>query len=342
MSLDAEQWQRVNEIFDHIVDKSPSHRADYLDMVCEGSDAIRSEVERLLAASDAIDEEGSIAESFLKAATGPPDSVGAYALDDLLGQGGMGEVYAATHPQHGDVALKLLPKFFVQEPTARQRFENEARILKELEHPSLCKLYEYFVTDDYACIAMEHVQGAELSTLLKAGPVTHRQALRIVSQLASVLAAAHAAGITHRDVKPGNVIVTGDDLAHVKLLDFGIAKFADLKLTATGQAIGSPRYMSPEQWRGEPVDQRTDLWSLGVLWHEMLAGERPFDGNEMMDVVAAVLTAAPAELPSRSVDGVRLAAVAEVIARLLAKDPAKRVSSCAELLDDLALFGSSI
>ena len=341
MSLEAKQWQRVNEIFDHIVDKSPSHRRDYLDIVCENDVDIRQEVERLLVASDALDEEGSMAESYLKAATGPPERLGAYTLGDLLGRGGMGEVYAAHHPQHGNVALKLLPVFYVQDPSARQRFENEARVLKELAHPSLCNLYEYFVTDSYACIAMEQVQGIELTTILERGPIAHKDATRTISQLASALSAAHSVGVTHRDVKPGNVIVSRDGSAPAKLLDFGIAKFADLKLTATGQAIGSPRYMSPEQWRGEPVDQRTDLWSLGVLWYQMLSGNRPFDGEKMMDVVEAVLTAAPAKLPSRSIDGFRLAGVAEIVARLLAKDPDKRISSCAELLDDVAMIGGA-
>ena len=340
MSLDGKQWQRVNEIFDHVVDKSPSHRRDYLDIVCDDDVAVRQEVERLLVASDALDEEGSMAESYLKAATGPPEQLGAYRLCNLLGRGGMGEVYAAQHPEHGDVALKLLPVFYVQDPSARQRFENEARVLKQLEHPSLCNLYEYFVTDSYACIAMERVQGIVLTDILEQGPVAHADAARIISQLASALSAAHTVGVTHRDVKPGNVIVSQDRSTPAKLLDFGIAKFADLKLTATGQAIGSPRYMSPEQWRGEPVDQRTDLWSLGVLWYQMLSGTRPFDGKEMMDVVEAILTATPPELPSRSVDGVFLAGVSEVISRLLAKNPEKRMSSCTELLDDLAPIGS--
>ena len=335
--MNESEWRQVEEIFDHIVDKSPSHRSDYLDMVCEDLPEIRLEVERLLVASDALEKEGSLAETFLKAATGPPGQLGRYVLGEMLGHGGMGEVYRAQHEHYGEVALKLLPVFFVQDPSARTRFENEARVLGELEHSSLCRLYEYFVTEDYACIAMECVDGTELSDRLLKGPLSFDDALDIVSMLTAALAVAHASGVTHRDIKPANVILTEDGTA--KLIDFGVAKFADLRLTATGQAIGSPRYMSPEQWLGNPVDGRTDLWSLGVLWYEMLAGRKPFDGESAVDIAAEVLGSAAAPLPEESIDGRPLMFVSVIIDALLSKDPKERIRSCDELATSLRRAG---
>jgi serine/threonine protein kinase len=330
--MTAAQWQRVEDIFDHVVDKSPSHRRDYLDMVCEDDDTIRQEVERLLTAADVLEDEGSVAGTFLKAAAGPPAEIGDYRLGDMLGHGGMGEVYAARHQRHGDVALKLLPVFLVQDASARERFENEARLLGELEHPSLCQLYEYFVTDDYACIAMERVDGSDLSAGLRDGPLSFHEALGVVGTLAGALAVTHAHGVAHRDIKPGNVIVPAAGGVAAKLLDFGVAKFADLRLTATGQAIGSPRYMSPEQWLGSAVDGRTDLWSLGVLWYEMLAGQRPFDGDSPLAIASHVLEGDYAALPAQSRDGVDLGPVAGIIDSLLQKDPVDRVADCDALL----------
>ena len=329
--MNEAEWRQVEEIFDHIVDKSPSHRRDYLDMVCEGNAGIRQEVERMLMAADALEDEGSVAGSYLKAAAGPPKHLGDYVLGEMLGHGGMGEVYRAQHDRHGEVALKLLPVFLVQDPAARSRFENEARILGELDHPSLCRLFEYFVTDDYACIAMECVRGTELGTRLEHGPLPFYTALDIVSALAGALAVTHAHGVTHRDIKPGNVILTNKGKRPAKLLDFGVAKFADLRLTATGQAIGSPRYMSPEQWVGEAVDGRTDLWSLGVLWFEMLAGQRPFDGETVVDIASAILDGEAASLPATSIDGVSLSDASDVIEMLLRKHPQERIGGCEEL-----------
>ena len=205
-------------------------------------------------------------------------------------------------------------------------------LLGALEHPSLCHLYEYFVTDDYACIAMERVQGKDLSARLCDGPLSFRQALGVVIALTGALAVTHAHGVAHRDIKPGNVVIPADGSVAAKLLDFGVAKFADLRLTATGQAIGSPRYMSPEQWLGQSIDGRTDLWSLGVLWYEMLAGRRPYDGDSPLSIASNILQARHDPLPVQSVDSVDLGEVGVIIDALLEKEPGDRIADCDALL----------
>ena len=328
--MDSERWDRVRGIFDHVVDKSPSHRADYLDIVCEDDAALRAEVERLLTANDAIEKDDSFGITRTAKDVLEPETVGDYAIGRLIGKGGMGSVYAATHERFGAVALKLLPVFLVENRTAAQRFAMEADVLGRLEHPALCRLYESFSTDDYACISMELIEGRGLDEVIAEGPLSLEKSSAIIATLAGALAGAHDHGVCHRDIKPGNVIITAGGTP--KLIDFGIAKFADVRLTATGQAIGSPRYMSPEQWLGATVDARTDLWSLGIIWYEMLSARKPFDGTAFSDIAASVFSDEPPPLPADCVDGASLARCSALIGDLLQKDAALRPQSCAELL----------
>ncbi len=328
--MDKALWVRVREIFDHLADKSPSHRRDYLDMVCDGEPDLRAEVEALLAAHDDLDDEppwGKVAEDRT------PETIGAYTIADVLGSGGMGTVYRATHPLHGEVALKTLPLITVAEATARRRFELEAQALTNLRHPALCRVFECFVHDDWAVIAMERVAGAELTERLRGGPLPRPQALAIAIELAEVLRLAHAQGIVHRDLKPSNVLLS--DTGEVKLIDFGIAKFADVKLTATGQILGTPHYMSPEQWRGAGMDKRTDLWALGCLLYEMLSGRRAFRGDDLGAVALSVLNDTPDALPDQGVDGHALADLAPLLERLLCKDQEARSADAESVLAEL-------
>jgi serine/threonine-protein kinase len=187
-----------------------------------------------------------------------------------------------------------------------------------------------FVTADFAGLAMELVDGVDLSRVLADQPLPYRAALEIARTLAAALHEAHRNGVLHRDLKPGNVLLCS--AGQVKLIDFGIAKFADTRLTATGQVLGTPSYMSPEQWRGETLDHRSDLWSLGVLLHEMLSGRRAFPGAGMAEVAARVLEQPPERLPERSVDGENLAGAATLLAAVLDKSPAGRPVDAAEML----------
>lgn len=326
--MDRERWARIREIFGHLADKSPTHRRDYLEMVCEDDADLRREVEELLEANDSMADE----QAPWTADTEPagPSEVGDYIILEHLGSGGMGTVYRASHPHHGEVALKLLPRFTVADPTAAGRFRQEARVLESVSHPALCRLMDAFVDDDYAGLAMELVEGVELTAVLAERPMPYAPALEVIRTLTEVLHLAHEHGILHRDVKPSNVLL--EPGGQVKLIDFGIAKFADTRLTATGQVLGTPSYMSPEQWRGEAVDARTDLWALGLLLYEMLSGRRAFAGDDMVQIAARVLGEAPEPLPAQSCDGVALDAAASLIERLLNKAPAGRPADAAELL----------
>ncbi len=273
-----------------------------------------------------------------------------YQVLSLLGAGGMGEVYLALDTRlHRRVALKFLPRnpHFLRDQL--RRFEQEARAASALSHPNVCVIYEINETesgDHY--IAMEHVEGVTLRERLSAGPVPLEEALEITRQVASALSAAHQAGIIHRDIKPENIMLRPDGL--VKLLDFGVAKLyvgeqkptADLSILRTqpGVVVGTLRYMSPEQARGSEVDARADLWSLGVVFREMLTGSPPFLGTTQTDVRVAILTKEPASLSAMQP---RVAPPLEKVdQRLLAKNPQARYQSAGELLRDLELVRSEL
>ncbi|MBT2970468.1 MAG: hypothetical protein B6D72_09825 [gamma proteobacterium symbiont of Ctena orbiculata] len=330
--MDRQRWQLIQSIFRHLSDKSPSHRRDYLDMVCEDDKALRREIEALLESHDRLEQgEQDFITPFLQGAREfrHPQSLGDYRIDKELGRGGMGVVYLAQHPQHGKVALKLLPRYTVATEEAHRRFSLEAKVLASLDHPALCRLFDSFSTEEYAAIAMEFIDGRGLDGDIKQGPLPYRQGLDIILNLSDVLTHAHAQGLAHRDIKSNNVLL--DRQGETKLIDFGIAKFADIKLTASGQIIGTPGYMSPEQWRGRGVDHRTDLWSLGVLMYELLTAQKPFTAVDRFAVANKILTKEASPLPATSCDGVDLAPVQAILDRLLVKDPQQRLGSCAEL-----------
>jgi serine/threonine protein kinase/tetratricopeptide (TPR) repeat protein len=226
-------------------------------------------------------------------------TVGSYCVETKIGAGGMGEVYRA-HDAKLDrvVALKILPPELASDPERLQRFRGEARAISSLNHPHILVIYDFGELDGRPFIVSEFVEGETLRECLARGPIPVAQAVGIATQIASALAAAHARGIIHRDIKPENVMLRPD--GYVKVLDFGLAKTvgqttptADtasaLFRTVPGLIAGTPRYMSPEQTRGEALDPRTDIWSLGVVLYEMLTGRPPFDGATTADVVASVL-----------------------------------------------------
>ena len=265
--------------------------------------------------------------------------VGHYRIDARLGEGGMGVVYRALDTRlNRVVALKFLPDHLNADARAKQRFLSEARAAAALDHPNICNIYEVNETEARrSFIAMAYYDGATLETLLENGPLPWPQAVDYAAQIARGLSAAHERGIVHRDVKPGNVMITPNGVA--KLLDFGIARSAEAaRLTATGATIGTLAYMSPEQASGRPIDARTDLWSLGVLLYEMCTGARPFRGKTAPALLNAILNEQPPsaaklrrELPSE---------VDAVIARCLEKDPASRYLDAAEVIADLTRVSS--
>jgi serine/threonine-protein kinase len=270
--------------------------------------------------------------------------VGSYRIEAKIGAGGMGEVYRA-HDAKLDrpVALKMLPSELSSDPDRLQRFHGEARAISSLNHPHILVIHDFGELDGRPFIVTEFIEGETLRRRLAGGPIAVADAVRIAAQIASALAAAHARGIIHRDIKPENVMLRPD--GYVKVLDFGLAKMVGqaaataettsvLLRTAPGLVAGTPRYMSPEQTRGEALDSRTDVWSLGVVLYEMLAGRPPFDGATTADVVASVLqsNARPIEVESPDAP----ASLCAIVRTALTREWADRFSSAHEIHKALA------
>jgi len=272
-------------------------------------------------------------------------SLGRFRLTEKLGEGGMGVVYKAVDPRlKRNVALKLLPPELAADPARRARLLTEARALSALSHPNVVVVHEIDSAEGADFIAMELVEGRPLSRLIPASGVPVKQALDYATQIAAALGAAHAAGVVHRDLKPGNVMVTPQ--GRVKVLDFGLAKrLPGLEAqseaptetgaphTAEGRLVGTAAYMSPEQVEGRAVDARSDLFSLGVVLYEMLTGRRPFGGESVPALLSAILRDTP--LPATSLRPDLPRGLDRILERALAKDPGRRYPSADELAADL-------
>src|ERR1700676_954972 len=234
-------------------------------------------------------------------------ALGHYEITGLLGAGGMGEVYLATDTTLGrQVAIKVLPDPFAQDAERLARFEREAKTLASLNHPPSAQIYGLEQSSGVRALVMEFVEGEDLAVRIARGPIPLDEALAIARQIADALEAAHEKGVIHRDLKPANIKVTPD--GKVKVLDFGLAKMLESHVQASsltmsptlsvhatfaGVILGTAAYMSPEQARGKPVDRRADIWAFGCVLYEMLTGRRPFDGEDVSDVLATVLKSEP-------------------------------------------------
>src|SRR5438876_7543058 len=358
--MKPERWQQLDKLFHAALERQPEGRAAFLDEACAGDEELRKDVEALIVANEkagsfiekpALEAEArSLAgeQSNAEAESIVGRTIGHYRLVALLGSGGMGEVYLAHDNVLGrKVALKLLPAYFTRDTERLRRFEQEARAASALNHPNIVTIHEIGHEDSFHFIAQEFVEGQMLSAHLGGKRPACDEALEIAMQVASALAAAHAKGIVHRDIKPENIMVhKGSHLGrqnYVKVLDFGIAKLADLPAVAMkeattrllvrteeGRAIGTAAYMSPEQARGESVDARTDIWSLGVVLYEMLTAKKPFDGNTSQDVIASILRDDLPPLPSESPEGLKW-----ILKKALRKDSEGRYQTARELFSDL-------
>ena len=282
-----ERWRRIEDVLHAALEQPPADREAFLERECGGDDELRREVASLLAAherSGLMDRLSSeVVTPLVARLHAPADGlegrrVGRFEVFEEVGAGGMGAVYRARDHQLGrDVALKFLAADLGADPVATERFALEARAAAALDHPNICTVLEVGETPEGRLfIAMPFYDGETLQRRIARGPLPIAEAVDVAAQMARGLAKAHARGIIHRDVKPSNVMLTADGI--VKLLDFGIAKLADVRLTVSGVTVGTVIYMSPEQARGTQVDQRADLWSLGVVLYEMLTGRRPFTG----------------------------------------------------------------
>jgi len=270
--------------------------------------------------------------------------LGPYEVLSAVGSGGMGEVYRARDTRlERMVAIKVLPAQLARHPELRERFDREARTIAGLNHPNICTLYDVGHQDGIDYLVMELVNGESLGRAIPRDGLPLSEAVDYGAQMASALAAAHAVGVVHRDVKPANAIVGAD--SQVKLLDFGLAKLmeqpaaasgAERRAAATeiGTVMGTADYMSPEQASGKPVDHRTDIFSLGVTMYEMLAGRRPFERASSVDTIRAIVhePVPPLEQPPE---------LQEILAKALAKDPKDRYQHAGDLAIDLRRFAQS-
>ncbi len=256
-----------------------------------------------------------------------------YKILEKLGEGGMGVVYLAEDTKLGRrIALKLLPAEWTRSSKARVRFLHEAQTAAALNHPNLCTIHEVDEADGQVFIAMEHIEGESLRDRIAQGPMKIADVIAAALEVGQGLAAAHAQGIVHRDIKPGNVMLTSDGRA--KVLDFGLALVPErTRLTMEGRTTGTVSYMSPEQSRGDAVDHRTDIWSLGVMLYEMLTGQRPFAGEHEQAVLHSIMNDEP-EPPTGLRTGVPLA-LERVVTKAMAKHPEERYQHIDDLLVDL-------
>jgi len=256
-----------------------------------------------------------------------------YKILSKLGEGGMGVVYKAEDLKlRRFVALKFLPPH-VGDDEAAQRFVNEAHAVSALDHPNICAIHEIDETPDgQMFIVMPCYEGESLQAKIDRGPLKLDEAMDIAIQVATGLSTAHEKGIIHRDVKPGNVFLTTDGLA--KIVDFGLAKLAtQTRLTQEGATVGTVRYMSPEQARGEEVDRRSDIWSLGVMLYEMLTGRPPFRGEHEPAVVYSIMNDSPEPVTALRT-GVPME-LERTINKCLAKSPDERYQHTGDLIVDL-------
>ena len=261
--------------------------------------------------------------------------LGPYEIVSQLGQGGMGIVYQAHDPRlDRSVAIKLLPPDLTRDEIAKQRFLQEAKAASALDHSNICVIHEISETDDgQLYLVMAHYEGETLKERISKGPLELNDAIDIATQVGNGLAKAHAAGIVHRDIKPANLMVTADGT--VKILDFGLAKLAGSEgVTQTGTTVGTVAYMSPEQARGQAVDHRTDIWSLGVVLYEMLAGTPPFRGENLLSLSNAIVDGEPSSLTGAS------SSAHGVVTKALNKDKAKRYLSVTDLLTEMRTLRS--
>ncbi len=258
---------------------------------------------------------------------------GKYRIVEEIGQGGMGIVYRAEDIKlKRFVALKFLPPHLMSLPELRERFLIEAQAAAALSHPNICVIHEVGESGDHPYIAMEFVEGETLKDRIRKGPLAPPEALTFVSQVASGLAEAHRKGIIHRDIKSANIMAT--EKGQAKVMDFGLAKLqGGSSLTRSQTTLGTVAYMSPEQARGGDVDQRTDIWSLGVVLYEMLAGNLPFRGDHDQAVIYSILHEEPEPLKKARPD--TPPGLDEIVGQALAKKPADRYQSMEEFREDI-------
>ncbi len=353
--MTADRWQHIDRLFHSTLECAPEKRESFLSQACGDDHELRTEVQSLLRAHE---QDGSfldlpayeVAPDFLADALGgllAGQQIGPYKIISSLASGGMGEVYLAQDTRLGrKIALKLLPPDFAKDQHRIRRFAQEARAASALNHPNVCVIHEVGKTSDGRhFIAMELIDGITLRERIAKRPLSVDDALVVAEQVAAALVAAHSAGVIHRDIKPENIMLRTD--GYVKVLDFGLAKLDESRTgpgtineastiahvhTEPGTQMGTVRYMAPEHLRERPVDERADIWSFGVVLHEMVTGVTPFEARTRNEIVALILKRQPTRL--RFSDDVP-PEFQQLVAKTLNKNCDQRYQTALELAEDL-------
>ena len=359
-----ERWRRIESLFNEVLEKSSEERASFLDRACSSDQALRREIESLLANEDLarsfLESDGLESDASASHRPTPPrdpvpagERIGPYTVLEPLGAGGMGEVYKAHDRRlDRDVAIKFLSRRMAGDTSSLERFAREARAASALNHPNICTVHDVGEFQGLPYLVMELLEGQSLKERIARSPMDAEELASVARQVCDALQAAHDKGIVHRDIKPANIFLTKS--GQVKVLDFGLAKRGvelsvpgsqaeastqSLALTATGTIMGTLAYMSPEQAVGEDVDARSDIFSLGAVLYEMATGHPSFRGKTPAGILGSILTESPAK-PS-SMNAATPISLDRAILKALEKDRGKRYQSAAELSVDLGRLQQS-
>jgi eukaryotic-like serine/threonine-protein kinase len=333
-----ERWQEISRIYNEALARSVDDRAAYVDAACGTDSSLRGHVQALLSESGTGTFLNDVAARFVGG------SIAHYQVTSILGVGGMGIVYGARDTKLGrDVAIKVLPPAFANDPDRLARFEREAQLLASLNHPNIGGIYGIEHDADVHALILEFVEGETLAHRIARGTLPLDEALPMGKQIAEALEAAHETGIVHRDLKPSNIKLNA--AGRVKVLDFGLAKAIDVPIdahaTQSGAIVGTAAYMSPEQAKSRPVDRRSDIFAFGCVLFEMVTGRPAFRGDSIPEILAAIIKDEPAwsALPADTPDAIR-----RLLRRCLHKDRTRRLQSAGDArveIDD-AISGTEV
>jgi tetratricopeptide (TPR) repeat protein/predicted Ser/Thr protein kinase len=350
--MKPERWQQIERLYHTALEWEPGARAAFLDGACAGDEALRREIESLLAFQEKAGQFMEAPALEIAARKMAEDRVtsmvgrqfGSYRILSQLGEGGMGEVYLAEDTSlDRKVAIKFIRATSTGDEQARRRLIREAKAAARLEHPNICAIYEVCQQDNDSFIVMQFVEGENLGTVIHGSPLQLGDTLDLAIQIAEALSAAHSRGIIHRDIKPQNIIINSH--GQPKVLDFGVAKVispgtrpwdaaeTESILSVPGMIVGTPAYMSPEQVRGETLDARTDIFSFGSVLYEMVGGRHPFAEASPAATLSAILTREPAPLARYASDVPD--ELQRIVSKALSKGKQARYQGIKDLLTDL-------
>ncbi|MGH9939064.1 MAG: serine/threonine-protein kinase, partial [Blastocatellia bacterium] len=362
--MSPERWRKINELFEAALERPAGERSDFVARACAGDEELRRRVKAMLDADEKNDllvdrhalEGASELLRSIESDTAGDDLIGEYRLIREIGHGGMGVVYLAFDTRlERQVALKMLPARLTNDPERVRRFQREARAASALNHPNIITIYDFGQEGRRFYIASEFVEGRTLRDFIGKPDFTLGRIVDVAIQVAGALEAAHAAGIVHRDIKPENIMLRPDGYA--KVLDFGLAKLIEPESggdqadtaatdggstfeTRAGAILGTVNYMSPEQARGQKVDGRSDLFSLGVVFYELVTGRRPFGGATRNHTMVAIMDKEPPPIANDVEDAPDL--LRKIVGRTLVKDREKRYQTAREMIAELEALQSDL